>query len=81
MYVVRKGFSYTDIHGRNRVYTEGQEFNGKIDETQKWKLGELEPQVEMEVMTKGVDSAAQTKTTKAKTAKELDDEEMEAGEE
>ncbi len=79
-YVVRKGYSYTDIHGRNLVYRAGEEFSGKIDETQKWKLGVLEQAVEVPIATKGVDHvSAQTK--KAKTEKELDDEEMDKGEE
>ena len=85
MYVVRRGFSYTDIHGRNRVYTQGQEFSGKVDPTQKWKLGELEPVTELPMSTKGVDNAEPPRkaeeTKKAKTTKELDEEEMDAGEE
>jgi hypothetical protein len=49
------------------VYTGGEEFAGKVDPTQKWKLGEIKPEPELPIATKGVTNATQTKKAKAKT--------------
>lgn len=70
-YVVRRGFSYTDVKGRGQVYTEGEAVNCVIDESQKWKLGELKEESELTMATKGVTSATQTQKAKTKTKKEL----------
>jgi hypothetical protein len=48
-YVVHRGFSYVDINGRNKVYVGGEEFSGKIDPTQKWKLGQIDQEPELRV--------------------------------
>jgi hypothetical protein len=77
MYVVRKGYSYVDTNGRNKVYAQGEEFAGKVDPKQKWKLGELKQKVEVPITTKEVSGATQTK--KAKTKTEIDP--MDEGEE
>lgn len=69
-YVVRRGFSYTDVNGRGQVYKEGEAVNCVIDETQKWKLGEIKIEPELPMATKGVTGATQTQKAKAKT-KEL----------
>ena len=58
MYVVRRGYSYVDTNGRNKVYAQGEEFAGTVDPKQKWKLGEITQEKEV---------ATQTKETKAKT--------------
>ena len=76
-YVVRKGYSYVDVHERNKVYIEGQEFTGVVDVVQKWKLGEMQQTEELPITTKGVSGATQTK--KAKTQAEIDP--MDEGEE
>lgn len=56
MYLVRKGYSYVDINGRNKVYAQGEKFSGTVDPKQKWKLGSLEPEPEkLEKKTKGVE--------------------------
>ena len=85
MYVVKKGYTYLDTKsGRNTPYVGGQEFTGVIDETQKWKLGELKPVAAMPIVTKGVDDAKsprKAEAAKTKTAKEIDEDEMDAGEE
>ena len=82
MYVVKKGYTYLDTKGgRNTPYVGGQEFSGVVDETQKWKLGELKPVEQLEVSTKDATTPRKAEAAKTKTAKELDDEEMDAGEE
>jgi hypothetical protein len=55
MYVVKRGYAYVDINGRNKVYTGGQEFNGEVDPTQRWKLGEVEQVTPEEVATKVIE--------------------------
>ncbi len=81
MYVVRKGYSYTDVNNRGRVYRAGEEVLGQIDETQKWKLGELTPEASnVETQTK----EAKTKGIKVGSPTNLDDkyyDEMDEGEE
>ena len=79
MYVVRRGYSYTDTQGRGQVYREGEAVNCVIDETQRWKLGEVVPKTKLNIETKGVQNATQTK--EAKTQKELEEDEMDRGEE
>ena len=74
-YVVKKGYSYTDIHGREKIYGPGEEFNGELDPTQKWKLGVVQAEPELEVTTK---HATQTQETETK-AEEIDP--MDEGEE
>jgi hypothetical protein len=76
-YFVRRGYSYVDINGRNQVYGQGEEFAGVVDTRQKWKLGEMEQEVE--------NVGTQTKKAKTKTKKsssQIDEyDEMDEGEE
>jgi hypothetical protein len=57
-YIVHKGYSYTDTKNRNRVYVAGQEFEGEVDPTQKWKLGQLDQAPEVQVAKKVTAKAA-----------------------
>ena len=52
MYVVKKGYSYIDIKGRNKVYTGGEHFDGVVDPSQQWKLGTLTKESPQEIATK-----------------------------
>lgn len=83
MYQVKRGYSYVDVNGRGQVFVHPQMFEGEVDPTQKWKLGAVVQEgQELPISTKGVDDGrTQTKETKAKTEREIDEDEMDASEE
>ena len=81
-YVVKKGHSYTDTKGRNKVYGPGEIFEGELDSVQRWKVGRIDQAVDagntLPFSTKGMHDATQTKKAETET-EEVDP--MDEGEE
>tara|TARA_R110000772_G_scaffold267971_1_gene393527 strand:- start:4900 stop:5133 length:234 start_codon:yes stop_codon:yes gene_type:complete len=55
-YVVRKGYSYVDVKGRNQIFNAGSVFEGDVDTSQKWKLGRIDQAPEVKVETKVIET-------------------------
>jgi hypothetical protein len=59
-YVIKKGYSYVDTKGRGEVFTGGSTFEGKLDNRQKWKIGHIMSEPELEVTQKNAPQAEET---------------------